>query len=1151
MPTYSSSTHSLDLDLRDTWGTGLVADLTLIPEQSLTGWTVTFDYPGDIVNIWNARIVSHVGDRYVVESVGYNNTVAAGGSVNFGFQGSGSVHDITPVALVGEPIGDSGDTPPSPIVSVSDASASEEAGSIEFVVSLSAPAATDVEVTYQTMAGTAEAGTDYSQRTATVTIPAGQTSSIVTIALINDAISETSESFSLELLSAVGADIGDGTATGTITDTDIGAPDAIEVTVTGGSVTEADPGMAHMHDDGTSHMHDDGHRYITFMVALEGPAAEALSLTYETADGTAVADTTNTDAWDYHETTGTVTFAVGEQMKMITVAVHPDLLVEETETFTFTVSGDNITGTLSAIGSIYDNDTAASDDDSGEDGRPGGGDSSGFVGGGTTYAVGSVQAVSDFDPARDILDLGGSSIHNQIPVDTAEGFMMVNMFNSGQSLLVEGVWLEDLHPENFTPISDAHLQQDLSAILAYEDGSGFVRPNTIYVRSHQEGLVETVDFDPATDKISFFYLSVRGDGELNFSVEQTAQGVRFFSPITGQSLTLRNITFDDLNSNHFEWRANQLEDNVAGRMNLSGQIDGFQIITDNVFSGKSVAMAGGVDRAPYHSVQGYEEYSGTPIGATDNDTGGGGDSGGDDMGTTPVTVTVTGGSVTEADPGMAHMHEDGASHMHDDGHRYITFQIALDAPAAEALTLNYATADGTAIADTTSDVAWDYHTATGTVTFAVGEQLKTVAVAVHPDELVEDTETFSFTVSGDNIIGTLEATGTIYDDDTADDDGSGGDGGGTDGGGDTGTGPFVGGGTTYQIGTQPIINGFDPTRDVLDLGGDSIHNQIPVDTPDGFMMLHMFNTSKSTLVEGVSLADLSPENFAPIADSHLQQDLSAALAWDDGSGLVRPDTVYVRSHQQGLEQIVDFEPVTDKISFFYLSVRGDGELNFSVEQTDAGVRFFSTLTGQSLTLRDITFDDLNSNHFEWRANQLEDNVAGRMNLSGQIDGFQIVSENVFSGKSVAMAGGVDRAPYHSQPDYSGTPIGQVGDPSNPDTVVPDPVDESGGGSSGGSGGSSGGSGGGSNVAATSGLVAPEIVASWGGGYNVETAFTPDVSVNGWTVQLRLSGEIVNIWNAEIAAQDGDIYTFVSLGYNASLAAGQTTGFGFQVSGGPA
>ena len=212
------------------------------------------------------------------------------------------------------------------------------------------------------------------------------------------------------------------------------------------------------------------------------------------------------------------------------------------------------------------------------------------------------------------------------------------------------------------------------------------------------------------------------------------------------------------------------------------------------------------------------------------------------------------------------------------------------------------------------------------------------------------------------------------------------------------------------------------------------------------MFQHMFDSSKSLTLVGINLEDLQAGNFAPIADAHLQQDLSAALAWENGTGLVRDNTVYIRSHEQGLEETVDFDPATDKISFFYLSVRGDGELNFAVEETADGVRFFSPITEQSMTLKGIEFSDLDSSHFEWRANQLEDNVAGRMGLSDKIANFEIVGENVFSGKSVAMAGLVDRAPYHSGPDYTGTRIGSNSNPMDPvDPVVPsdsNPTDSS-------------------------------------------------------------------------------------------------------------
>ncbi len=285
-------------------------------------------------------------------------------------------------------------------------------------------------------------------------------------------------------------------------------------------------------------------------------------------------------------------------------------------------SGDDGSGD-DGSGDDGSGDDGSGDDGSGDDGS--GDDGSGDDGSGdddddnddnsqdaTTYVKDETKQVTveNFNTAIDVIDLGPQSIHNQIPIDTSEGIKFYNLFNDN-FLLIKGVNLKDLRPENFAPIVDAHLQQDLSAALAWEDGNALVRPNTIYVRSHEENLVESVSFNLSTDKINMMYVSVRGDGELNFAVEETSSGVRFYSPITGQSLTLLGTTLSDLNSEHFEWRANQLEDNVPGRMGLAGKINNFTTIDANVYSGKSIADAGLVDRAPYHEYN-YEKYTGTP-----------------------------------------------------------------------------------------------------------------------------------------------------------------------------------------------------------------------------------------------------------------------------------------------------------------------------------------------------------------------------------------------------------------------------------------------------------------------------------------------------------------------------------------------------------
>lgn len=58
-------------DLQADWGTGYVASLSVSnnSEDNMNGWTLSFDYPYPISSIYNAKIVSHEGDRYTVEGI--------------------------------------------------------------------------------------------------------------------------------------------------------------------------------------------------------------------------------------------------------------------------------------------------------------------------------------------------------------------------------------------------------------------------------------------------------------------------------------------------------------------------------------------------------------------------------------------------------------------------------------------------------------------------------------------------------------------------------------------------------------------------------------------------------------------------------------------------------------------------------------------------------------------------------------------------------------------------------------------------------------------------------------------------------------------------------------------------------------------------
>jgi hypothetical protein len=89
----------------------------------------------------------------------------------------------------------------------------------------------------------------------------------------------------------------------------------------------------------------------------------------------------------------------------------------------------------------------------------------------------------------------------------------------------------------------------------------------------------------------------------------------------------------------------------------------------------------------------------------------------------------------------------------------IQFTVSLAPASAGAVTVNYATSDGTATAGS------DYVAAAGPLSFAPGMTSRTVIVTVNPDALVEGMETFTVTLSGaaGATIGDGTATGRILD----------------------------------------------------------------------------------------------------------------------------------------------------------------------------------------------------------------------------------------------------------------------------------------------------------------------------------------------------------------------------------------------------
>ena len=91
-----------------------------------------------------------------------------------------------------------------------------------------------------------------------------------------------------------------------------------------------------------------------------------------------------------------------------------------------------------------------------------------------------------------------------------------------------------------------------------------------------------------------------------------------------------------------------------------------------------------------------------------------------------------------------------------------TFTVTLSAAYDQAVTVNYATANGSATGGS------DYQAKTGSVTFAPGETVKTITIVVNGDKTRESNETFFvdlFGPSSNALISLARGTGTIFNDD--------------------------------------------------------------------------------------------------------------------------------------------------------------------------------------------------------------------------------------------------------------------------------------------------------------------------------------------------------------------------------------------------
>ena len=206
-----------------------------------------------------------------------------------------------------------------------------------FVVQLSAPSSNEVRVNYDLLNATADYSTsqpDFQSHSGTLVFAPGQTTKVVVVPVVDNAVIEGVGSYWLALGSPVNAVVSQRLTPALVFDNDAvaGTP---RVSI-GDAVVGETAGTA------------------SFFVWLDKPSIGVVTLNYNSADDTALA------GQDYRAVSGVLNFAPGETVKTVTVDIFDDNLAEAEESFRLLLSDPSQATLVESQGQvrITRNDTA-------------------------------------------------------------------------------------------------------------------------------------------------------------------------------------------------------------------------------------------------------------------------------------------------------------------------------------------------------------------------------------------------------------------------------------------------------------------------------------------------------------------------------------------------------------------------------------------------------------------------------------------------------------------------------------------------------------------------------------------------------------------------------------------------------------------------
>jgi Calx-beta domain len=631
-----------------------------------------------------------------------------------------------------------------PSVSLSDVSVSEgQSGSTVagVTVSLSSPTANPVSVQYQTADGTATAGPDYQAAAGILTFAPLQTSQVVPLSVLGDLDLEPAETFSLTLTAPTNATIADTVGIVTILDDD--APPTIDVS--DASVTEGNSGTTNA----------------DFVVSLAGARGYPIAVQYAIADGSATAGS------DYTAGSGTVTFAPGVTSQTVPVPVIGDTATEPDETFTLTLSApvNGVIGDAQAIGTIVNDDSgaatitatypiAAGGDDVNEDGAA-------FTPDGATVWVGSGAAATasyaGLRFANVTIPAGATIASARLDFQAAS----TQWLNIAFEFAMEA-------STNSAPFSAASMpsQRALLAPRVNHASDAQWIGGTRYQLDELATILQTAINQPGWTSGNAISFVLRSTGQAwarkfaNAFETSPASAPRLVVTYTTQQSPLPSLSISD----------------VSVAEGNSGPTNAVFTVTLSSPSAQAVTVDYATTSGTAQSGSDFTNTSGTltfPAGTT----------------SLTVTVPVVGDTTVEptetftvglSNPANATI-ADGTGQgtvSNDDvvpalsindagvtegntGSTNAVFTVTLSSPSAQAVTVDYATASGTAQSGS------DFTNTSGTLTFPAGTTSLTVTVPVVGDTTVEPTETFTVGLSNPANATIADGTGqgTVTNDD--------------------------------------------------------------------------------------------------------------------------------------------------------------------------------------------------------------------------------------------------------------------------------------------------------------------------------------------------------------------------------------------------